>query len=208
MSYVKLLDGYDTNPKLLALTEVERWRWTRLLLTCTRHHTDVVTLPVLAELKLDKALDKLVRVGLLHLFDTGRWRVHDFLALNAETVDERVTAYLADHPGASANEVHRNVGGRKQDVLALVHRFRGTGVPGTAEPPPEPHAGVDNGFPAGSQEPGALARTRAGPALTRSELQEQAKQAGVLHYAEPAEPAGFDLQALDPFSQLPAKEDP
>jgi hypothetical protein len=52
----------------------------------------------------------------------------------------KVSAYLVEHPDASANEVHKAVGGRKTDVLAEVKRQRDTSGshggnhPGTTPP--------------------------------------------------------------------------
>jgi hypothetical protein len=42
-----------------------------------------------------------------------------------EDLVARVTALLADHPGASANAVAAAVGGRRQNVLAIVRALRG-----------------------------------------------------------------------------------
>lgn len=36
----------------------------------------------------------------------------------------QVEGYLAAHPGASANHVHREIGGRRQDVLRAVRTVR------------------------------------------------------------------------------------
>lgn len=66
MSWLRLDDGYDTHPKMLELTEVERWRWTRLLLYCARHRTEGrVRRSVLSDVNLTRSLQKLVRLHLL-----------------------------------------------------------------------------------------------------------------------------------------------
>ncbi len=71
------------------------------------------------------------------------------LTLDAEDAEalkrKKVRAYLEAHPDASANEVHREVGGRRTDILALVSDVRegGSDPAGTsAEPGTGPGAGV------------------------------------------------------------------
>lgn len=50
-------------------------------------------------------------------------------------LEERVTAYLADHPGASANEVHAALGGTRAAVLAAVRAVRTITAPCPHNPP-------------------------------------------------------------------------
>jgi len=71
-------------------------------------------------------------------------RVHDWLIYNG-TIEQKVAAYLDDHPLASANEVHKQIGGRRDDVLAAVKQYQTGSQGGTTEPLlvplPEPHKG-------------------------------------------------------------------
>jgi hypothetical protein len=70
----------------------------------------------------------------------------------ADSLPVKVARYLADNPGASANQVHEAVGGRKTDVLAEVKKQRDEGGshdgnhPGTTPA----SSGSRSGSPAGS----------------------------------------------------------
>lgn len=128
MAYLLLDDVYDTHAKVLALSEVERWRWTRVLLHCARHHTEGrVHEAVLTDLGLSKSLGKLVAYELLIEVEDELYAVHDWHVYNgALSLDERVTLYLRDHPGASANEVVASVPGRRASILAVINRLNGS----------------------------------------------------------------------------------
>ena len=83
MSWLKLDDGFDTHPKLLELTELQRWRWARVLLHCARHRTEGHVKPsVLRELGLGRAINDLLRVGLLEENGDTGYLVHDWSAFN------------------------------------------------------------------------------------------------------------------------------
>lgn len=83
MSWLRLDDGYDTHPKLLELTEQQRWRWTCVLLHCARHRTEGhVKTSVLRQLGLGRALPTLLRVGLLEENGPAGYLVHDWSAFN------------------------------------------------------------------------------------------------------------------------------
>lgn len=141
MSWLKVDDGFDTHPKLIELTEVQRWRWTRVLIHCARHRTEGhIKTSVLRELGLGRTIARLLEVGLLHENGESGYLVHDWLVYNADTVGGKVAAFLVDHPDAGANEVCRAVGGKRELVLAEVAKQRGT------DPVPDR-------FPSGSGEP-------------------------------------------------------
>jgi hypothetical protein len=83
MSWLKLDDGFDTHPKLLELTELQRWRWTRVLIHCARHRTQGHVKPsVLRELGLGRAIPLLVRVDLLEENGDAGYVVHDWADFN------------------------------------------------------------------------------------------------------------------------------
>lgn len=162
MSWLKVDDGFDTHPKLLELTEVQRWRWTRVLIHCARHRTEgKVKTSVLRELGLSRAIGRLIEVGLLHPDEENGYVVHDWLVYNADTIGGKVAAFLAEHPDAPANEVCRAVGGKREIVLAEVAAQRESQAvpnrfPGTAkEPPaagsPEPPGPVPDRYQIGSR---------------------------------------------------------
>ena len=141
MSWLRVDDGYDTHPKLLELTEQQRWRWTRVLIHCARHRTDGhVSVSVLRELGLGRSITQLVRVNLLHENGNDGYVVHDWRIYNADTINGKVAAYLQEHPDATANDVCRSVGGKREIVLAEVAVIRGT------EPVPDR-------YPSGTREP-------------------------------------------------------
>jgi len=84
MAWLRLDDGFDTHPKLLELSEGERWRWTRLLLHCARHRTEgVVTMRALRDLGLARSRRKLIASSLLNeTDDDGIFTVHDWAEYN------------------------------------------------------------------------------------------------------------------------------
>lgn len=101
MSWARLDDSYDTNAKLLELTEQQRWRWTRVLLHCARHRSDgLVTVAVLKDLGLGRTVATLVNVGLLDPGEDGIHRVHDWSEFNPKdsTKTERQARWRAKHP--------------------------------------------------------------------------------------------------------------
>ena len=86
MSWLRLDDRFDSNPKLIELSELERWRWVRVLLYCSRGETDgVVTRAALREMRLP--VPRLVELGLLDELEDGRLIVHDFLEFNPSRDD-------------------------------------------------------------------------------------------------------------------------
>lgn len=149
MSWLRVDDGYDTHPKMLELTEQQRWRWTRVLLHCARHRTEGhVKTSVLRELGLGRTIADLLRLGLLHENGDTGYTVHDWRIYNADTIGGKVAAYLAEHPDAPANEVCRAVGGKREIVLSEVATQRPEAVPrnqkGTdAEPEGNRYPGTD-----------------------------------------------------------------
>lgn len=133
MPWLRIDDVYDTHPKLLELTEVERWRWTRVLIHCARYRTGGrVTESVITELQLTRSLRKLIDVRLLAK-DGRDYVVHDWHAYNGGTLEERVAAYLEDNPEASANDVARAVPGSRKSVLRAVRDYHTNGDGGGSD---------------------------------------------------------------------------
>jgi len=56
--------------------------------------------------------------------DTHLWKTE------ADPIKERVIAYLRTHQGATANEVHKALGGRRSEILEIVRK---AGTPATSE---------------------------------------------------------------------------
>jgi hypothetical protein len=160
-------DGFDSHPKLLELSEVERWRWTRVLLHCARHRTEgVVSASVLRELGLGRAVRRLVDLRLLLEKDGVLW-VNDWDQFNParrddDELERAVWAAMVDMPDASANEIAREVGGNRKHVLTLVRRFRNGSGPGSGT-----SAGTGSQVvPAPVTRAGARARSRPVPRTT------------------------------------------
>lgn len=83
MSWLRIDDGYDTHPKLLELTEAQRWRWTRVLIHCARHRTEGHVKPaVLKDLGLGRTVTRLLQLGLLESNGDAGYLVHDWSTFN------------------------------------------------------------------------------------------------------------------------------
>ena len=205
MSWLRLDDGYDTHPKLLELTELQRWRWTRVLIHCAKHRTEGhVKRSVLRELGLDRALTELVSIGLLEENGSEGYLVHDFMQYNADTIGGRVAAFLEEHPDASANEIYRAIGGKRELVLAEVAAQRGSQEPegnqqGTDEEPPWPP--LDE--PEISELAGSLGTTEPVPKPVPEEPV-SGSQSGSHARAPRPSPTPTALQALSPQAVGPA----
>lgn len=157
MAWLRVDDGFDTHAKMLELTEVQRWRWTRVLIYCARHQTQGrVTLSVLRDIGLGRLAGKLVEVGLLENAGPNAYLVHDWRIYNG-SVGDKVYAFLCDNPDATANEVFKAVGGRRDLVLSEVGRYRsGTEVvpgTGTAVPATGTQSGTKSGTHARAPQP-------------------------------------------------------
>lgn len=162
MPWLRADDTFDTHPKIVALgSDERRWTWTRVLLYTCRHGGSLI--PDGIRDIIPKAtpafLRDCIQIGLVDMVE-DRMHVHDWADYNLSRVDgddleQRVADALADHPDASANEVHRMVGGRKQAVLSIVRRFR-TGSPPGSGTSTEPVPGTD-------REPVTRAGARARP---------------------------------------------
>lgn len=145
MSFLRLDDTFDTHPKLLLLkTDERRWTWQRILLYSCRHRSDLVPEDIREAVPRAsrKFLLEAVEIGLLDVDDHGKLRIHDWKIYNADTIEDRVNAYLASKPGASANEVQRAVGGNRAVVLGLLNQYRNGSEP---VPPPVPKRTTSDG---------------------------------------------------------------
>lgn len=112
MSWLRLDDGYDTHPKLLELTEQQRWRWTRVLIHCARHQTQGhVKASVLRELGLARAVQQLLHLGLLESNGDAGYLVHDWTAFNPKdpTKTERQARWRAKQASTSPSPVDASV---------------------------------------------------------------------------------------------------
>jgi hypothetical protein len=158
---LRLDDGFDTHPKIVKLPRGDRWTWLQVLLYCARYRTGGHVPAAVGEIIRGATPAFLARCEKLTLLEPAEdgFSVHDWQVFNGDTVIHRVAAYLESNPKATANEVHREVGGKREVVLAEVARLRQkTGSP-TGSPP---------GSPTGS--PRARARTQPEVLLTTDRL--------------------------------------
>jgi len=112
LSWLRLDDGFDTHPKLIELSEVNRWRWTRVLLHCARHQTQGhVKLSVLRELGLGRATSQLVVLGLLEQNGETGYLVHDWATFNPKdpTKAERQARWRARQTVSPTTDVDADV---------------------------------------------------------------------------------------------------
>ena len=130
MSYLRLDDVLDSHPKVQELTEVQAWRWVRVMLYCARHETDgEVSRRVVERLGLRPA--RLVELGLLDTVansvdNSGNtFYVHDYLEFNPSKEEkERERERWRDYKRGSRSRANVQ-GGHKGGV-----RVESGGSPG------------------------------------------------------------------------------
>lgn len=125
MTWLRIDDGFSRHPKVTALTHKERWTWLDVLCYCARYQTGGYLPDNIGEQIVgatSKTLGKYGQLGLLNVV-SGRMRVHDWHVYNG-TIAERVENHLSENPDATANEVHRAIGGTREIVLAEVKRIK------------------------------------------------------------------------------------
>lgn len=150
MSWLRLDDGFAQHPKIARLPRGDRWTWLEVLLYCARYKTAGVVPASIGEVLPKATRSFLGRCSDLGLLDSGEggYVVHDWAIYNAETLGEKVHAYLETHPGASANEVHKAIGGKRELVLSLVAQV--AAVTGTQVVPDQYPNGTSRGSRSGS----------------------------------------------------------
>ena len=163
MSWTRTDDQASVNPKLGQLTDSEIraltygvWSYCsrrrngglfdtselRAMVYVTPRGPRNVSRAHLARFEALGLLDRVSNASRLHL---DCFMVHDWMLYNGETIAEKVAAYLAKFPDASANETHRELGGKRETVLAAhaAHQYPN----GTREPLREP---LGNRYPNGT----------------------------------------------------------
>lgn len=122
---------FTHHTKLIALGDpARRWAWLEVLVyTCRMGSAHV---PARIRDVVPKAnarfLKDCERLKLLDRRADGELYVHDWDRFQG-TLEERIAAYLLEHPDASANEVQQAVAGRRDRVQAIM-RDRSRTVPG------------------------------------------------------------------------------
>ncbi len=165
MRWLRLDGRFDEHEKVMGLTDRQFAAHVRALLYATRNETKgVVKRNAFRKLRVTSAIESaLVKAQLWEQNADGSYTIHAFEIYNGVTLEDRVRAYLAEHPEAPANEVYRVVGGQRAAVLALVEKLRAAGsetVPGNQQdgPPGGSEAGSAEPPAAGSREPPTRAR--------------------------------------------------
>lgn len=175
MAWLRIDDGFAEHPKLLELALADRWAWLEVLCYCARNGTDGRIPNGIGEAvkrATPALLGRAEKAGLVDRDEDGARHVHDWDIYNG-SLENRVADYLSANPDASANEVVRAVGGKRNVVLALVadHRNRypgnqngnqNPGTQGTTKPVPgavpgepkrEPKSGTQSGTRARAPQP-------------------------------------------------------
>jgi hypothetical protein len=138
MSWLRLDDGFTKHPKFSGWTAAQKWAWLEVMEYCARYETGgriPHDLGVMPRSTTTSLLERASQAGLLDRADDGGLVIHDWLIYNGATIGEKVAYYLAKHPDASANEVHKALGGTREVVLSEVTRQRKPGsLTGTTEP--------------------------------------------------------------------------
>ena len=144
MSWLRLDDGFAAHPKLVQLTDRDFRTWIRVLCWCARYHTKGVLPHRATEEITGLTAGFAQRATALHLLDSypnSLGIVHDWELYNG-SLEERVASYLDDYPDATANQVFRAIGGKRNPVMAIIAQYR-TGTPtGT---PTVPQLGTQSG---------------------------------------------------------------
>lgn len=157
-------DRFTRNPKILALGgPADRWAWLEILEYAAEHRTRGRIPDAIGD-ALRRATPALLKraeeAGLIDRDKDGARVIHDWIAHQGDTVEERVAAYLDDHPDATANEVYRVVRGRRDLVLALVQRYQRGSEPVPDQFPPGSRSGTESVPPAVPDRSCAIAPDR------------------------------------------------
>lgn len=111
MTWLRLDDNFADHPKLVELTEVERWRWMTVLLYCARQQTGGIVTPAAARaLGIRPQLArKFLKVGLLDETENGEAMVHNFRRYNPvdPSSASRKRAYRERQRNAKGTEQER-----------------------------------------------------------------------------------------------------
>jgi hypothetical protein len=127
LPWLKVDDGLPEHRKLLHLKRADRWTWVELLCYCARQGDQGRVPHGISEVlryATPSFIATCIESGLIDQEQDGTLWIHDWDIYNGSTVAERVTAFLARNPDAPSNEVHKAVGGKREIVLAELHKQR------------------------------------------------------------------------------------
>jgi hypothetical protein len=164
----------------------------------------------------DYSDDEIVMLGLEHEWpeDDDRLRVHNWEKYNppreVANLDQRVQLFLEAHPGASANEVCREIPGQRRAILAAIKRVQpggsgtgshtstGTDSPGVDKVVPEPGEVVPASGSRTGTRAGTYPRSRPVPS-PKHNSEAVALHAAIHANGDPADAPDVDRTALDQF---------
>ena len=150
MAWLRLDDGFTEHTKVLALRRADRWTWLEVMTYCARQRNGGIFSEGICDVLrwvTPAFLKRCVEAGLLELVAGSQsvpgnhYAVHDWAIYNAGSIEERIVAFLDSNPSATANEVHRAIGGKRQVVLGIIQqirdndRFPGTTLAGSRSVP-------------------------------------------------------------------------
>lgn len=126
MSWLRVDDGFASHPKIAKLSDSEFRVWMRLLCYCAKYRSGEVSEAAQGELRgfTAKTLQRFEEVGLIDRMNGGPPTIHHWALYAAGSPEEKVHAYLLEHPDASANEVVEQVPGQRKAVLKAVRKYR------------------------------------------------------------------------------------
>lgn len=165
MSWIRLDDKFARHPKIAALSDREFRTHIETMCWCADYDTEgVITEGAFAVVKhLDeKTAKRFIELGIWDEHEGVR-SVHDWKVYNGATMEERVEAYLAQNPDASANEVHRTLGGKRALVLSAYAKLKAD-EPVPPRYPGGTPGGTETGSPSGSLSRDARGRASPAPA--------------------------------------------
>lgn len=116
--------------KVAQLSDGEFRCWMRLLCHCAHASDPMVTAATVREVAtLTRArVKRFAEIGLVDVVAGGH-EVHDWILYSGSPIEAKVDYYLREHPEASANEVVRAIGSKREIVLSEVKRLRGLIAP-------------------------------------------------------------------------------
>lgn len=152
MSWLRIDDRFAFHPKVGALTRADRWTWMEVLCHCAAQRTGGRIPGNITELYryvTPRFLEKAKGAGLVDLDEDGTVHIHDWDVYNGRDSGVRIANYLAENPFATANEVHKEVGGKRESVLATVAELKAqnqtVGSPGGSGVPEGNQKGTGSG---------------------------------------------------------------
>lgn len=137
MAWLRVDDGFDSHPKILALgSDQRRWTWTRILVYTCRYRSPIIPTNVteLVPRATPAFLRECVDLGLIDVTDEGTYEVHDWDNYNgsdpAIQVRERVRKHRAKRNKSVTDAV----------TEALPDRYSRVGARARPVPSPSPRA--------------------------------------------------------------------